>query len=163
MKKTFLGIDPGYARVGYGLISVSGNRPEFVTCGVIETPSQATEGNRLLQIEAELLNITNQHTICHAAMEQVFFRKDLTTGIRLIEARGVILLSLARAKISYTGITPTSMKKMITGSGTAQKKQVQIMTARLLSLQKLPQPDDAADGIGLAFCAWLSYLNRGKQ
>lgn len=163
MKEIFLGIDPGYARVGYGLITATNRRPEFVTCGVIETNARSEEGERLLQIESELTKIISSYNVNFAALEQVFFRKDLTTGIRLIEARGVILLTLARAKIGYAGITPTAMKKMITGSGTAPKQQVQLMTARLLSLTGLPEPDDAADGIGLAFCAWLAYMNRRKK
>jgi crossover junction endodeoxyribonuclease RuvC len=154
----FLGIDPGYARLGYGIIQVSGNRPEFVDAGVFETAVEEPEGKRLLDLQVFLQNLFAQHRFTHAALEQVFLRRNLTTGIRLSEARGIIVMNLCQAGIGYSEISPTAMKKAITGSGTAQKKTVQLMTAKLLHLPAQMKIDDAADGLGLAFCAWICWL-----
>lgn len=153
----FLGIDPGYARLGYGLIQVNGNRAEFVDAGVFETSPKQSEGERLFKLQKFLQQFLKPHTITHAAVEQVFLRKDLTTGIKLSEARGVILMNLFAAGVSHSEITPSAMKKTITGSGSAQKKTVQLMTAKLLNLPAQMKIDDAADGLGLAFCAWIKW------
>lgn len=153
----FLGVDPGYARMGYGVIDVSGNRAEFSDAGVFETSAKQAEGERLSNLQDFLRRLFKQHVIEHAGLEQVFLRRDLTTGIKLSEARGVILMNLYQAKIPYSEISPTSMKKSITGSGTAQKKTLQLMTAKLLNLPTQMKIDDAADGLGLAFCAWLKW------
>jgi len=153
----FLGIDPGYARLGYGLIEATGNRAAFVDAGVFETSPTRAEGERLLELQQLLQKLFQSHSVAHAGLEQVFMRKDLTTGIRLSEARGVIVMNLFQAGISYSEISPSAMKKTITGSGSAQKKTVQLMTAKLLNLPAQMKIDDAADGLGLAFCAWLKY------
>lgn len=153
----FLGIDPGYARMGYGIIQVNGNRAVFVDAGVFETTPDKAEGERLSLMQVFLRGLFKKHTIVHAALEQVFLRKDLTTGIKLSEARGVILMNLFQAGISHSEITPSAMKKTITGSGSAQKKTVQLMTAKLLNLPTQMKIDDAADGLGLAFCAWIRW------
>ena len=153
----FLGIDPGYARLGYGIITATGNRAEFVDAGVFETQAKEAEGKRLADMQAFLQSLFAKHTFTHAALEQVFLRRDLTTGIRLSEARGIVVMNLYQAGISYSEISPSAMKKTITGSGTAQKKTVQLMTAKLLNLPAQMKIDDAADGLGLAFCAWISW------
>lgn len=153
----FLGIDPGYARLGYGVIEVNGNRAGFVDAGVFETHAREAEGKRLHDLQHFLQTLFGQHTFTHAALEQVFLRRDLTTGIRLSEARGIVVMNLYQAKIPYSEISPSAMKKSITGSGSAQKKTVQLMTAKLLNLPAQMKIDDAADGLGLAFCAWLKW------
>ena len=153
----FLGIDPGYARLGYGIITATGNRAEFVDAGVFETQAKEAEGKRLADMQAFLQSLFAKHTFTHAALEQVFLRRDLTTGIRLSEARGIVVMNLYQAGISYSEISPSAMKKTITGSGTAQKKTVQLMTAKLLNLPAQMKIDDAADGLGLAFCAWIRW------
>jgi len=153
----FLGLDPGYARMGYGLIEVEGNRAGFCDAGVVETSPKQAEGHRLAILQDFLCTLFAKHEIEHAGLEQVFLRRDLTTGIKLSEARGVIVMNLYLAKIPYSEISPTSMKKSIAGSGTAQKKTLQLMTAKLLNLPAQMKIDDAADGLGLAFCAWLRW------
>jgi len=153
----FLGVDPGYARLGYGIIEVTGNRAEFVDAGVFETSPKQVEGERLLRLQEFLQKLLKAHTIQHAGLEQVFLRRDLTTGIKLSEARGVIRMNLFQAGIPYSEISPSAMKKTITGSGSAQKKTLQLMTAKLLNLPVQMKIDDAADGLGLAFCAWLRF------
>lgn len=153
----FLGIDPGYARLGYGIIAATGNRAEFIDAGVFETQAKEAEGKRLSDMQAFLHSLFAKHKFTHAALEQVFLRRDLTTGIRLSEARGIVVMNLYQAGISYSEISPSAMKKTITGSGTAQKKTVQLMTAKLLNLPEQMKIDDAADGLGLAFCAWIKW------
>lgn len=153
----FLGIDPGYARLGYGVIEATGNRAVFVDAGVFETRAKEAEGKRLADMQGFLQSLFAQHTFTHAALEQVFLRRDLTTGIRLSEARGIVVMNLYQAGIPYSEISPSAMKKTITGSGAAQKKTVQLMTAKLLNLPAQMKIDDAADGLGLAFCAWIRW------
>lgn len=153
----FLGIDPGYARLGYGIIAATGNRTEFVDAGVFETQANESEGKRLSDMQAFLQSLFSRHTFTYAALEQVFLRRDLTTGIRLSEARGIVVMNLYQAGIHYSEISPSAMKKTITGSGSAQKKTVQLMTAKLLNLPAQMKIDDAADGLGLAFCAWIQW------
>ena len=100
--------------------------------------------------------------ISSCAVEEVFFRKNLTTGVKLLQARGVLMLALHKKKIPLVEISPTSMKKMITGYGAADKKQMQKMITRILNLSALPEPDDAADALGLAICSWLRTKNNKK-
>lgn len=157
----FLGIDPGYARLGWGIIEVTGNRAAFVDAGVFETSPDKSEGERLHRLQDFLRKLFGGHTIVHAGLEQVFLRRDLTTGIKLSEARGVVVMNLFQAGISYSEISPSAMKKSITGSGSAEKKTVQFMTAKLLNLPAQMKIDDAADGLGLAFCAWLKWQGMG--
>jgi crossover junction endodeoxyribonuclease RuvC len=159
----FLGIDPGYARLGYGVIEATGNRGQFVEAGVFETRAKEAEGKRLAELQSFLQSLFAKHTFTHAALEQVFLRRDLTTGIRLSEARGIIVMNLYQAGISYSEISPSEMKKTITGSGNAQKKTVQLMTAKLLHLPEQMKIDDAADGLGLAFCAWIKWLRTRRS
>jgi crossover junction endodeoxyribonuclease RuvC len=157
----FLGIDPGYGRLGYGVIfAETTSKPEYVDCGVFETASDMPESERLLFMESNLLSLISQNPISYCAIEQVFFRKNLTTGIQLIQARGVVLLCMAKNSIPYVSVTPTSLKKMITGSGRGDKKQVEKIIANLLKIDKIPGPDDAADGLSLALYAWLSHRKR---
>ena len=155
----FLGIDPGYGRLGFGLIQVKANTLKQLAAGVIETPADKSDGERLLEIEAKLTTVIEPYGIDHCALEDVFIRKNLTTGVKLIQARGVILLTLARHNINADSVTPTQIKKLITGSGTSNKKQIQLMIMKLLNLRSLPKPDDAADGLGLALCAWMQHRN----
>ncbi|MBV6492256.1 MAG: Crossover junction endodeoxyribonuclease RuvC [Turneriella sp.] len=156
----FLGIDPGYARMGYGLIEVEGGRASFVDAGVLETKPTDAEGARLTQLQQFLKKYLSKYKVTHAGIEQVFLRRDLTTGIKLSEARGVIVMTLFQAGVPYSEISPSAMKKSITGSGSAEKKTMQLMTAKLLNLPAQMKIDDAADGLGLAFSAWLSYQRK---
>ena len=156
----FLGLDPGYARLGYGIVSTSASgaspvRPKMIEAGVIETDASDSEGRRLSEICLSLKELASRHQIEHCVIENVFIKKNLTTATRLLEARGVILLTLFQLEIPYESVTPTAMKKMVTGYGQAEKKQIQTMIQKLLQLKELPKPDDAADALGFALCAWL--------
>ena len=157
----FLGIDPGYGRLGYGVVSAeNSSRPVFSSCGVFEPPLKMPEDERLLFIESKLLTLMTSIPVGYCAIEQVFFRKNLSTGVQLIQSRGIVLLCLAKNKIPYVSVSPTSLKKLITGSGRGDKKQIEAIISRLLNLENIPGPDDAADGLSLAMYAWLNYKNR---
>lgn len=155
-----MGLDPGFGRLGYGLVRSNGNTFEKVDYGVIETKPNLSSGYRLMQIQDKLQELLDLYKIDFCMVEQVFFRKNLTTGIMLIQARGVVVLTLARNKIEYAEISPTALKKTLTGNGMAPKKQMQQMTSRLLGLMEIPQPDDAADALGLGICAVFNDKHR---
>ena len=154
----FLGLDTGYARLGYGLI-FSEKRESHLQIkdyGIVETSTELSDSERLLELEAKLVEILNNYPVSSCALEEVFFRKNLSTGVKLIQARGVILLTLARKKIPVLNVSPTRVKKMLTGYGSADKRQVQNMVKKLLELSEIPKPDDAADALALSLCSWLN-------
>ena len=161
----FLGLDPGYARLGYGVISSrqepgQSNKPFLLEAGVFETAPELPEGERLLQLQQHLTALISRHPLSFCTLESVFIKKNLTTATRLLEARGVILLTLHQQGVAYDSTTPTAMKKMVTGYGQATKKDIQTMIMKLLNLDAPPEPDDAADALGFALYAWLKQ--RGK-
>ncbi len=156
----FLGLDPGYARLGYGVIAASGTALQYVTHGVIETSPEQKDGERLVTLDASLTELLSLYPIEGATIEQIFLKKNLTTGIKVSQARGVVLLGLARKKINCSEVSPTALKKMLTGSGTAGKKQMQEMIRRMLKLDSIPSPDDAADALALAIAAFLAGKRR---
>ena len=123
---------------------------------MIETSAKTDDAVRLLEIETSLLNILKDINIDYCCIENVYFGKDLTTGTRLLQARGVILLVMAKLNIPYTEISPLGIKKMITGYGKANKQQMQVMIKKILGLQEIPKPDDAADALSMAIAAWMS-------
>lgn len=158
----FLGLDPGYARLGYGVVSTgqkagAPNKPFLLETGVFETSPKLCEGERLARLQLNLQDLCKRHPIDFCIIENVFIKKNLTTATRLLEARGVILLTLHQLGVAYDSVTPTAMKKMVTGYGQASKKEIQTMIMKLLNLASPPQPDDAADALGFALCAWLKH------
>ena len=164
----YLGIDPGYARLGFGLIEIkdktenkiNNHHPILLEAGVIETDQNLNHGQRLLEIEENLISILKNRKIEFASIEDIFIKKNITTANKLLEARGVVLLTLARLNILSPFVSPTAVKKMVTGYGKANKKQIQLMIKNILKLKEIPQPDDAADGIALSICAWLVSKNK---
>lgn len=161
MNKKILGIDPGYGRVGWGIIQGHGANWEYIAHGCIETDKRYSFAKRLLQIEHELEVIIRTYQPTFSAVEQIFFVKNITTGIDVSQARGVILLTLAHYKVPIAELTPTQIKQALTGHGNAKKKQVQTMVQRELKMNELPTQDDAADALAVAITAGL-YL-RMKQ
>lgn len=158
----FLGIDPGFDRLGFGIIEQEANHYSLLEAGIISSTRSFTTGKRLLEIETQLMPLLKKYIFTAVAMEEVFFRKNLTTGVRLLEAKGVIQLSLAKHELEPIPVAPTSLKKLITGSGQADKKQMQIMITKLLKLNEKPEPDDAADAIGLALYAAIHRKGKAK-
>jgi crossover junction endodeoxyribonuclease RuvC len=147
-----IGIDPGLARVGYGVIRQELRGPRAVAYGCIETDKDTPTSQRLLAIYADLDQLFAKYQPDAVAIEKLFFTKNVTSAMNVAEVRGVIRLLAEQRQIPVTEYTPNQVKQAITGSGRADKKQMQMMIQRLLSLPEIPQPDDAADGLSIALC-----------
>ncbi len=147
-----IGIDPGLARMGYGVISINNRRPEPVTYGCIETSKDSLPSERLLKIYGALQELFDTHQPSQLAIEKLFFSKNITSAMGVSEVRGIIILAAAQRNIPVTEYTPNQVKQAITGSGRADKRQMQEMITRLLKLPGIPTPDDAADALSIALC-----------
>ena len=149
-----IGLDPGTARLGWGVIDVVDNQETAVAYGCIETSKDDRPGARLHLIAEELAEIIDEFKPELAAVEELFFSKNQTTAMAVAGARGVITLTLHRAGVRSVKVGPSQVKLSLTGDGKADKKQMQQMVARLLKLDQVPKPDDAADGLALALVGW---------
>ena len=147
-----LGIDPGYAIVGFGLIDSQPGRQQLVACGAINTPAGVRLPARLWQIATDLEELIGQFHPEVLAIEELFFGQNATTGIGVAQSRGVILLAIHQAGLPVAEYKPVQVKQSVVGYGNATKHQVQDMTKRLLNLSAIPKPDDAADAIAIALC-----------
>jgi crossover junction endodeoxyribonuclease RuvC len=151
-----IGIDPGTATIGFALVrDLPDGNNEAVEYGVIITPKGDSAPQRLMQLYTELNAILARHKPDSAAVEKLFFANNVTTAIGVGQARGVVLLALAQAGLEVGEYTPNEVKQAVTGYGGADKKQVQEMVRVLLSLDKIPKPDDAADALAIA----ITHLN----
>jgi crossover junction endodeoxyribonuclease RuvC len=159
-----LGIDPGTATTGYGLIreTEQGNY-EVVDYGVILTPAGLSQEKRLLMLYDRLVEIMLLHHPDCGAVEKLFFQRNVTTAITVGQARGVGLLAFAQQGLPVAEYTPLEVKQAITGYGGADKLQVQMMVKAVLDLDELPRPDDAADALAIAICHLQSYRMRALQ
>ena len=151
-----LGIDPGTAVTGYGVVVHDGRTPTLLECGVIRTQAKEPLPARLHDIHAGISELIQRHQPDMVAVEDVFYARNVRTTIVLGHARGVILLAAQEAGVRISEFPPAEIKKAITGSGAATKVQVQFMVAKLLRLKSAPQPSDAADGVAAALCACLT-------
>ena len=150
-----LGIDPGTATTGYGVVSGDGSRPPtLLECGVIRTRARDPLPDRLLEIHSGVTELIARHHPHAIAVEDVFYAKNVRTTVVLGHARGVVLLAGAQSRIEVYEFPPAEIKKAVVGSGGATKEQVQFMLTRLLRLKAVPSPSDAADGVAAA----LTYL-----
>ncbi|HSD82837.1 MAG TPA: crossover junction endodeoxyribonuclease RuvC, partial [Anaerolineae bacterium] len=147
-----LGIDPGTAITGYGLVHEENDQGVALAYGAITTPSDLPLPDRLKLLQRELAAIVEQHHPDQAAVEQLFFNKNVRTALAVGHARGVVLLTLAQANVPIYEYTPLEVKQAVTGSGRADKRQVQQMVTLLLNLSKIPKPDDVADALAIALC-----------
>ena len=147
-----LGIDPGSARCGYGVVEKNGSRITYVACGCIETPKNLSEAKRLLMLDTELSRIIEQYRPHEAAVETIFLFKNSKTVIEVAQARGVILRCLANSGIRAYAYTPLQVKQAVSSYGRAEKQQVLSMVMKLLHLTDPPKPDDAADALAVALC-----------
>lgn len=146
-----LGIDPGTATTGYGVVqNIHGNSMECISYNCITTGKEKKPGDRLVLLEKELLQVLQKHKPDAVAVERLYFFKNLKSVMPVSEARGVILLAIAKKKLPVLELTPLQVKMAITGYGRADKKQVQRMVQHILNLPQVPKPDDAADALGLA-------------
>ena len=147
-----LGIDPGYAIVGFGLVESRETRQRLVACGAINTPAGGRLSSRLLQIANDLEELINQFKPDAMAIEELYFNNNVTTGIGVAQARGVIIMTAEKLGIPIYEYNPSQVKMSVVGYGKAEKRQVMDMTKRLLGLAAVPKPDDAADAVAIALC-----------
>ncbi len=156
-----LGIDPGTATTGYGVVRKSQKGIDFVACGCIKTFPKDSPQDRLNQIFNQTNKLIKDFSPEVLVIERLFFFKNAKTAIPVSQARGVLLLAAARKKIPVYEFTPLEVKMNIVGYGRAQKAQMQKMVKKLLNLDKIPRPDDAADALGIAIC--YGYLLQSKR
>ena len=148
-----IGIDPGTATTGYGIIEENDKKEiRVVTYGIIKTAPDVSAEKRLLEINQQLNELLLLHRPDCSAVEKLFFQRNVTTAIAVGQARGVLLLSLAQRDIPVFEYTPNEVKQSVTGYGAADKKQVQEMIRTILHLKEIPKPDDAADALAIALC-----------
>lgn len=153
-----LGIDPGLATIGFGLIEKkSHNQYVCLDYGIIKTSPTHTTARRLTQIRSDFLELLNLAKPDLIGIEELFFSQNVKTGIIVAQARGVLLQVIDEQKIPFLEIKPNEIKSMLIGYGHAEKQQIQKMTKAILNLEKIPKPDDAADGLAIAIVA--GYLN----
>ena len=160
MAMRILGIDPGTATIGYGFIDVINKRPQLLECGVIETHKSLPMQDRLVEIGNDVADLIKEYQPTLCVVEELFFFKNITNGISVAQARGVIVYELTKAKVTLLEFTPLQMKSLITGQGMASKQQVGMMIKGILQLDRVPKPDDAADALGLALCGFLTTRNK---
>lgn len=147
-----LGIDPGVATVGFGVIETQGGRQQMIQYGAITTPAGQPLAARLVQIAQDMETLINRFRPDEMSIEELFFSKNITTGIAVAHGRGVILCTAERLGVPIFEYTPMQVKQAVAGYGLADKKQVMDMTKRLLKLKAVPKPDDAADALAIAIC-----------
>ena len=153
-----IGLDPGLARVGYGIIEVKRNEKTLLDCGIIETKKDQKEENRLLEIFMDLKELINKWKPDYAAVEKYFFYKSSTT-ISVVQARGVIMMTLGSFNIPITEYAPAQVKLTITGFGKATKKDILDSVMYNLKLDYPPKPDDSADALAIALTKFNELIN----
>ena len=158
-----LGIDPGLAIVGWGVIEHSGSHFKVLGYGAIETPAGIPTEQRLNMIYDGMKTLIETYHPDHIAVEELFFNTNITTGIRVAEARGVIIMCAYRLGVKVFEYTPLQVKQAVVGFGRAEKKQVITMVTMLLGLKKPPKPDDTADALAIAICHAHSGNSRLSQ
>jgi len=161
--KYFLGIDPGLADVGFGIIESDGRNYSVVDYGVIKTKPETPFSERLQIIKDDLVEILKSYKFEAVGVEELFFVKNVTNGIKVAHARGVILQTINEFKIPLFEMTPREVKNNICGYGGADKLQVQEMLKRLLKLDKIPRPDDAADGLAIAIITSQIFCQENRM
>ena len=152
-----LGVDPGIANTGYGVVTGCGSRLRALEFGVIETPPRAAPEARLARIHAEVGVLIERHGVESVAVEDLYFGANVVSAMAVGQARGVVLLAAGQRGVPVRAYTPQQVKAAVCGSGRADKRQVGRMVARLLGMGAPPRPDHATDALAVALCD----LNRG--
>lgn len=147
-----LGIDPGTARMGYGVIDTTGGIPSLIDYGIAETHPTESMPDRLLQLYGNIRLLLQEHDPDVMAVEKLFFARNVTTALAVGQARGVVLLAAAEKGIPVREYSPSEVKHAIVGYGKADKAQIQEMVRIILGLDQIPRPDDAADALAVAVC-----------
>ena len=161
-----LGIDPGIATIGFGVIETEKNANRLLKCGVISTPAHTSLSARLEQIYNDMCDLLEIFKPDAVSVEELFFNTNITTGIAVAHGRGVILLACQKAGVQIYEYTPLQVKQAVVGYGRADKKQVMDMVRRICNLPAPPKPDDAADAVALALCharSATSLLYKGER
>jgi len=160
--RIILGIDPGTATMGWGVVRQEGNRLSYVQHGAIVTPSKWEMPRRLGRLFEGITELIKGYRPETVAVEELFFNTNVTTAITVGQARGVALLAAYKAGVAVAEYTPLQVKQAITSYGRAEKRQMQEMVKTLLNLREVPKPDDAADGLAIAVCHAFSSRMGGK-
>ena len=161
-----LGVDPGIATVGFGVVDFDRENYTLQKCGVITTPAHTSLSSRLNQIYDDMTELIGAFRPDCLSVEELFFNTNITTGISVAHGRGVILLAAYKANVPVYEYTPLQVKQSVVGYGRAEKKQVMDMVRRICALKAVPRPDDAADAVALALCharSATSLLNREEN
>ena len=158
-----LGLDPGTATTGYGVIRVLGNRFQMLEYGIISTPAKTPMEKRLEMIYDNLQELLQKWQPDQAAVEELFFNQNITTAITVGQARGVLLLCCAQNNVPLADYTPLQVKQALVGYGRADKKQIQQMVKMFLNLADIPKPDDAADALAIAICHAHNYQTNQRR
>lgn len=151
-----LGLDPGTARLGYGVLRKDGGRFVHLEHGCLETPKGMPQPERLAELRRGIGDVIARHAPVLVGVEKLFFQKNARTAMTVSEARGVALLAAQDGGVPVFEPTPMQVKLALVGHGRADKRQVQEMVRRLLGLKAVPKPDDAADALAIAYCAGVS-------
>ncbi|MEA3313137.1 MAG: crossover junction endodeoxyribonuclease RuvC [Caldisericota bacterium] len=159
-----LGIDPGIASTGFGIVQKDGDLLELINYGVIKTLPNLNIPERLNKLYSELSDLMDKNKTDYVAVERLFFNTNLKTVINVSEAKGVIMLAVSKYYSEVFEYTPSEAKKALLGAGRATKKEVQYAIMNIFKMDRLPRPDDAADGIALALCHiyTIPYLEKAK-
>ncbi len=157
IKKTILGLDPGFADTGFGVVTKENHTLKFITAGSIKTDKKLDFAKRLEVIYKEINLLIKKYQPDIVAIEKLYFARNVTTALDVGQARGVVLLAIAQQQKNFIEFTPLQVKLTLTGSGAADKRQVGLMVKTILKLSAVPKPDDAADAVALAICgAWFN-------
>jgi crossover junction endodeoxyribonuclease RuvC len=151
-ERIIFGVDPGYAIVGYAVISQNKGKLSCLACGVIRTKARLPLEERLLSLYQQITVVLTTYQPTEAAMETLFFGRNTTTALSVAHARGVLMLAMKQRGLSVVEYSPSQVKLAVTGYGKATKGQVGRMVRVLLSLERIPRPDDAADAAAVAIC-----------
>lgn len=154
-----LGIDPGTATTGWAVVEEKNKNARLVACGCVNTAKTKTDEERLVEIGRDIALLIKKYQLDEAAIEDLFFFKNLKTAITVAQARGVILYEIKKNLVPLFSYTPLQVKQALTGYGRADKKQIQLMVKNILKLKCIPKPDDAADAVAIAIC----HLNSRKM
>lgn len=160
-KRRVIGIDPGLAHTGFGIIDAEGNDIRLISYGVIETSSSEEHGVRLLAIYNRLVAVLQEFEPCQAAMEELYFSRNVSSALTVSEAKGVITMCLAQNALPLCMYRPNQIKYAVTGAKTADKKTVEQYVKILLDLESEPRPDHAADALAVAITHVFSTVEKG--
>jgi crossover junction endodeoxyribonuclease RuvC len=151
--RRIIGVDPGLASTGWGVVEYADSRLRYIAHGCIETPASGLRGERLFFIYQSFVKILEIYKPAESAMENLYFGKNISSAMAVAEARGVLAMALAQRALPVMELTPNAIKKAVVGESSADKSQVQDMVRFILGLEEIPRPDHAADALGAAVCA----------